>query len=46
MDVAPGHLGTPKWPSLTLQELVNKAFKDKVIAHTDHAVIRELDGRQ
>ena len=46
VDVAPGHLGTPNWPSLTLQELVNKAFKDKLITHTDHAVIRELDGRQ
>ena len=41
---ATGNLDEPEWPELSFQEIVNLAFKDKVIATLDHPVIRRLRG--
>jgi len=34
----------PKWPDITFQELLKKAFKDKYIRELDHSVIKTLRG--
>lgn len=34
----------PEWPSLSLQELVRIAFRDRIITTPDHPVIRRLRG--
>jgi len=39
-----GDLPDPEWPENTFEELLNIAFKDKVIASLDHAVLRKLRG--
>ena len=40
-----GHLGEPKWKKdASFRELLNIAFRDKLIDRTDHPVIRELNG--
>jgi len=36
----------PKWPELTLGQVMKTAFKDKIIADLDHPVICELLGRE
>jgi hypothetical protein len=41
---AAGNLEDPEWPELTFQELVNLAFKDKVVDRLDHPVLRRLRG--
>ena len=41
---AAGNLEGPEWPELSFQELVNLAFKDKVIDRLDHPVLRRLRG--
>jgi hypothetical protein len=34
----------PAWPELTFGELINLAFRDKVIDSTDHVIVRRLRG--
>ncbi len=41
---AQGSLGEPAWPELTMQQIVDIAFKDKIIAEPDHPVLRQLRG--
>ena len=41
---ATGELPEPVWPEITFQELVNIAFKGKVIDSPDHAVMKRLAG--
>jgi hypothetical protein len=41
---AAGNLEDPEWPELSFQELVNLAFKDKVVDRLDHPVLRRLRG--
>jgi hypothetical protein len=42
--VAVGQFVEPEWPSLTLQEIVNIAFRNKMITTWDHTVLRQLRG--
>jgi hypothetical protein len=42
--VARGHLGDPQWPDHTFQELIELAFRDKVIDTLEHPVILEING--
>jgi hypothetical protein len=41
---ATGNLPEPEWPDLTLQQMVNIAFKGRLIDNLDHPVIRKLQG--
>lgn len=43
--VAEGELGDPKWPDTPFSELLDIAFKDRVIATEDHPVINKVLGR-
>ena len=38
-------LGEPKWPKLTMEELVNDAFSGRIIDSTNHPYIRQIEGR-
>jgi hypothetical protein len=42
---AKGDLGEPEWPALSLSELLNVAFKDRVIGSEDHPIFNKLLGR-
>lgn len=42
--VALGNFGEPAWPDKTLRELLEIAYKDRIIDSEDHAVVRELRG--
>ncbi len=42
--VATSKLADPEWPSVTFRELVEIAFRDRVIESIDHPVIRQLLG--
>jgi len=42
---AKGDLGEPDWPSIPFNELLDVAFKDRVIASEDHPVFNKLLGR-
>ena len=42
--VAAGELSEPKWPELSLQEIVKLCFKDRFIDNVDHPVLRALRG--
>jgi hypothetical protein len=44
IDLAVGNLGEPKWPELSMLEILRIAFKDRLIDDYDHAVIRRLRG--
>jgi hypothetical protein len=39
-----GDLGDPQWPLKTFDELVRIAFRDCIIATTEHPVVRDLRG--
>jgi len=36
----------PEWPSETLDELVERAFNDRLITNLDHEVLLKLRGRE
>jgi hypothetical protein len=38
-------LGEPKWPNLTMEELVNDAFSGRIIDSPDHPYILQIEGR-
>jgi hypothetical protein len=42
--VARGDLGDPQWPDHSFSELIELAFRDKLIDSMDHAVVKEIDG--
>lgn len=42
--IAEAKLPEPEWPDLTLDELVEIAFRDKIISSTEHPIIRQLLG--
>jgi hypothetical protein len=42
---APVTMPEPEWPPYTLKQLMEKAFKDKLIDSVDHPVIQRLQGR-
>lgn len=42
---AQGELGKPEWPEHTMNQLVEIAFRGKIISDIDHPVIRELLGQ-
>ena len=42
---AKGDLGEPEWPSLSLSELLDVAFKDRVISSEDHPIFNKLLGK-
>ena len=44
MVVARGDLGDPQWPGHTFQQLLEIAFRDKIIDRLDHEVIKEIEG--
>jgi hypothetical protein len=35
----------PKWPTESLQELLRRAFSDRIVADMDHPLVRRLKGR-
>ena len=41
---ASGDLPDPEWPEESLEELLEIAFKDRLIATGDHPIIRRLLG--
>lgn len=41
---ADAKLPEPEWPDLTLAELMEIAFRDKIIASAEHSIIRQLLG--
>jgi hypothetical protein len=41
---ARGDLGDPQWPDQSFQELIEIAFRDRVIDNLEHPVIQEIDG--
>jgi len=41
---AKGDLGEPQWPDKTFRDLVEIAFRERLIDRADHPVIRELAG--
>lgn len=41
---ATGELAAPEWPEFSLVELLNLAFKDKVIDSPEHPIVRRLRG--
>ena len=41
---AEGNLKEPEWPELSLDELLNIAFKNKIINRLDHQVLLQLRG--
>jgi len=41
---AEGELSDPVWPDRTLSELLEIAFRDRIISTEDHPVIRRLRG--
>ena len=43
--IAEGDLGEPKWPDFDLNELINKAFKGRVIADPAHEFLEALRGK-
>jgi hypothetical protein len=42
--VADGNIADPEWPDVTFQELVQIAFRERVIDSADHPVIKQLLG--
>lgn len=42
---AKGDLGEPEWPEMPFKDILNVAFKDRVIASEDHPVFNTLLGR-
>lgn len=42
--VASGQVAEPSWPSLSLQEIIKIAFRDKLISDWDHPVLQRLRG--
>jgi hypothetical protein len=38
-------LGEPKWPKLTMEQLVNDAFSGRIIDSPNHPYIRQIEGR-
>jgi hypothetical protein len=41
---AKGDLGEPQWPAKTFRDLIEIAFRDRLIDRPEHPVIRELNG--
>jgi len=41
---AVNYLGEPEWPELSMNELLEIAFKNKIIDRPDHLVLRQLRG--
>jgi hypothetical protein len=44
MFEAAGTIPDPEWPDLPFQELLRIGFRDRLVDHTDHAVIKRLRG--
>jgi hypothetical protein len=44
MTVSSSRIPEPNWPDLSLQEIVKVAFRDRVLTHRDHPVLRALRG--
>jgi hypothetical protein len=44
VTVATGQVADPAWPGISPQEIVNIAFRDKMISDWDHPVLRRLRG--
>jgi len=42
--VASGQVAEPEWPSITFQEIIRIAFRDKMISEWNHPVLRRLRG--
>lgn len=41
---AKGNIPEPEWPDLTFEEIINIAFKDRLINSLEHPVVRRLRG--
>jgi len=38
-------LGEPRWPNLSMEDLINDAFTDRIIDSLNHPYIRQIQGR-
>jgi hypothetical protein len=45
MTVSDKPIAEPEWPELSFQELLRIAYRDRIIATCDHAVIKRLRGQ-
>ena len=41
-----GNIGEPTWPDVTLEEILNIAFRDRIIKDGEHKLIKDLRGQQ
>ena len=41
-----GNLGEPVWPDVTLEEILNIAFRDRIIKDKNHRLIKDLQGQK
>ncbi len=46
LHIAEGNLAPPKWPEHSFTELLNIAFRNRVIDSSSHPVVEQLLGRQ
>lgn len=44
MFQAAGTIPDPEWPELSFQELLRIGFRDRLVDHTDHVVVKRLRG--
>jgi hypothetical protein len=44
MFQAAGTIPDPEWPELSFQELLRIGFRDRLVDHVDHAVVKRLRG--
>jgi hypothetical protein len=42
---AEGHIPDPVWPDRTIEELLEVAFRDRIIRSMDHPIVRKYLGR-
>jgi hypothetical protein len=45
ITVAESQMAEPEWPTLSFQELIRIAYRDRMISSRDHAVIKRLRGQ-
>ena len=41
---ANGHLPEPAWPDISFQEILQIAFRDRIVDRADHPLVQRLQG--
>jgi hypothetical protein len=44
VEFAAGNLGEPRWPNLTYDQIIEIAFRGRIIETLDHPLLRRLRG--